>query len=196
MRAIQAARRPVRTIPAGTPLTGAAEAMAGEGLRAIIVVDGEGVPVGIVTERDLVVRGLARGLHRSAPVERVMTPELVTADASTSTRTVYRLLRDRRIRQIPVTQQGRIVAVVERDDLTDEAATEVLARLRNCPRCRGNWLRPVETDASTNFLCLNCRSCWAVTGGEFAPVESRRCAGCEDHNLCRPPLLDHGLGVT
>ena len=192
MRAITVARRAVRTVPAGTPLSDAAELMADEGLRALLVVDGDGRPVGIVTERDIVVRALARGRRPSAPVEVAMTTDLVTADATASTREVYRLLKERRIRQVPLVERGRLVAMVGRDDLADEGAAEILVRLRCCPHCGGQWLRPVETNASTNFLCLNCRSCWNVAGGAFVTVDSRSCPGCEDHNLCCPPLIDHG----
>jgi hypothetical protein len=45
-------------------------------------------------------------------------------------------------------------------------------------------IRQVPLVASTNFLCL---------GGAIAVVETRRCPGCPDHNLCRSPLIDHGL---
>ncbi len=167
--------------------------MAGEGPRAVVVVDEGGLPVGIVTERDGVVRGLARGRRPSSPVELVMTPDLVTAEASAPARSVFRLLRERGIRQVPLVERGRLVAILRREDLADEEAAETLSGLRRCPHCDGEWLRPVDTDAATNFLCLYCRSCWTVAGGVFAAVETRQCPGCPDHNLCCPPLIDHGV---
>jgi CBS-domain-containing membrane protein len=170
-----------------------AEIMAGEGLRALVVVDEDGLPVGIVTERDVVVRGLARGRHPSSPVELVMTPEVVTVEASAPSRTAFRLMRERRIRQVPLVQRGRMVAMLQEDDLAGERAAETLAALRRCPHCRREWLRPVDTATSTNFLCLYCRSCWTVAGGSFVAVERPQCVGCGEHNLCRPPLLDYGV---
>jgi CBS domain-containing protein len=193
VRALQAAKGPVRTVPAGSTLTDVAEVMADEGLRVLVVVDQDGLPVGIVTERDVVVRGLARGRRPSSPVEVVMTPEVVTAGASAPARTVFRLLQERRIRQVPLIEQGGMVAMLYRDDLGDERTAEILAGLRTCPHCAREWLRPVETGDSTNFLCLYCRSCWSVAGATLAPVETRRCRGCEEHNLCRPPLVDFGV---
>jgi CBS domain-containing protein len=196
VRAIQAARRPLRTVPAGSPLTDVAALMADEGLRAVVVVDEDGLPVGIVTERDLVVRAVARGQRASAPVDVVMTPGVITAEAASPARTVHRLLREHRIRQVPLVDRGRMIGVLERDDLVDESATEILASLRHCPHCGGEWLRPVETEASTNFLCLRCRSCWSITGGTFAAVESRSCSGCAEHNFCRQPLIDYGVDTS
>jgi len=177
MRAIESARQPPPTVPAGTPLHEVARLLASEGLRAVVVTDPEGGPVGIVTERDLVVRGLAWNLPSDTPVEAVMTSEIVTASPATPARFAYRLLRAHGIRQVPLVEAGRVVGIVDRDDLVDEARTEILADLRRCPRCRGEWLRPVSTKDATNFLCLLCRSCWHLTDGVFVQVETRTCPG-------------------
>lgn len=196
MRAIDIVKRPPRTVPVGTSLPEVARVLATEGLRAIVVVADDGTPVGIVTERDLVVRGLAWSVAGDRPVESVMTAELVTADPSASTRSVYRLLKAHGIRQVPLVQSGRVVGIVERDDLTDEMTTEVLAALGPCPRCQGQWLRPVSTAETTNFLCLGCRSCWHFERGAFVVVETRSCPGCPEHNSCRFPLIDYGVDLT
>jgi CBS domain-containing protein len=196
MRAIEACRRPPLTVPAGTPLHEVARLLASEGLRAVVVTDREGGPAGIVTERDLVVRGLAWNLSFETPVEAVMTSELVTASPSVPTRSAYRLLRAHGIRQVPLVEAGRVVGIVDRDDLVDEARTEVLADLRSCPRCQGEWLRPVSTMEATNFLCLLCRSCWHLTDGVFVQVETRTCPGCAEHNFCRFPLIDYGVDMA
>jgi len=161
-----------------------------------LVTDSEGGLAGIVTERDLVVRGLAWNLPSGTPVEAVMTSELVTASPSAPARFVYRLLRAHGICQVPLVDAGRVVGIVDRDDLVDEARTEVLADLCRCPRCQGEWLRPVSTMEATNFLCLRCRSCWHLTGGAFIQVETRACPGCTEHNFCRFPLIDYGVDTT
>jgi len=196
MRAIEAGRRPPPTVPAGTPLHEVARLLATEGLRAVVITDREGVPAGIVTERDLVVRALAWNLPSETPVEAVMTSDLVTASPSAPARFAYRLLRAHRIRQVPLVEASRVVGIVDRDDLVDEANAEVLAGLRRCPRCAGEWLRPVSTAEATNFLCLFCRRCWHITGGAFIQVEPRACPGCTEHNFCRFPLIDYGVDTT
>ena len=193
MRAIDAGRTTIRTVPVGTPLHEVAGLMATQGLRAVVVTECDGKPAGIVSERDLVVRGLSRDLPSTTPVEAVMTPELVTAEPSAPTRFVYRLLRAHGIRQVPLLEAGRVVGMVERGDLLDEATTEVLAEPRHCPRCQGDWLRPVSTAEATNFVCLGCRSCWHLAEGAFVAVEQRSCPGCPEHNFCRFPLIDYGV---
>lgn len=195
MRAIEVAKGPGPTVPAGTSLRQVAAVLAAGGLRAVVVLGRDGTPAGIVTERDLVVRGLAWKLDGDTPVEAVMTAELVTAEPSASTRSVYRLLNAHGIRQVPLVTAGRVVGIVDRGDLTDEMTTEVLAALGPCPRCQGQ-LRPVSTTDATNFLCLSCRSCWHYQRGTFVPVETRTCSGCPEHNFCRFPLIDHGVDLT
>lgn len=192
MRAIEAGRQTVRTVTVGTPLHEVAQLMAAEGLRAVVVTDGDGEPAGIVSERDLVVRGLAWNRPSDAPVEAVMTPELVTAQATAPIRSVHRLLRARRIRQVPLMDGGRIVGIVERADVGDEATLERLAGIGGCPHCGNDWLRPVATADATNLLCLACRACWQLHDGRLARVEPRSCSGCPEHNYCRFPLIDHG----
>jgi hypothetical protein len=167
--------------------------LADHGVRAVVVIDGDGSPAGIVTERDLVVRGLAWNLPPETPVDAVMTSELVTVEPTAPTRSVYRLLLANRIRQVPLVKSGRLVGIVARDDLADEAAAEMLAALGPCRHCGGQWLRPVSTAEATNFLCLWCRSCWHLARGTFVQVETRTCPGCPDHNFCRFPLIDYGV---
>lgn len=194
MRAIEAALRPLHTVMAGATVEEVAQLMAVEGLRAVVVERDDGGAAGIVSERDLVVRALARRLPPSTAVDAVMTPDPVTAEATGPLSAAYHLLREFGVRQIPLVDQGRVVAVLGLEDLADEMAAELLADRPHCPQCRGDWLSPVTTvDDETNFLCLQCRNCWHLAGGELARVDERTCAGCPDRNFCRFPALDHLL---
>lgn len=186
----------VETVLPGTSLLELSRLMASRGSRAVVVADPDGLPVGIVTDRDIVVRALAWDLPPDAPVDAVMTPEVVTAPVSAPARFVYRLLRAHGISQLPLIQNGRVVGLVSRDDLIDEANAEVIAELSRCPRCGGEWRRPVSTAEATNFLCMLCRTCWHLCDGRFVQVETRSCRGCPEHNFCRFPLIDYGVDIA
>jgi len=73
--------------------------------------------VGVVTDRDLVTRILAPGASSDLRVDGVMTrcPAAVEADAGIMT--AYRIMRDRRVRRVPVVDAGRLVGVVTFDAL-------------------------------------------------------------------------------
>lgn len=74
--------------------------------------------VGIVTERD-VLRALAVHAERtgSLPVSEVMTRELVTASPQDTIGEIMGLMTDRRIRHLPVLDEGRLVGIISIGDV-------------------------------------------------------------------------------
>jgi CBS domain-containing protein/uncharacterized protein (DUF2267 family) len=89
-----------------------------------IVVQHEGRIAGIVTDRDLAVRVLARGLDpRETSLNQVMTRDVVTLPPDASRTEAMQLMQTSRIRRIPLVEEGRVVGVVTFDDLlADESA--------------------------------------------------------------------------
>ena len=83
----------------------AAQAMAEEDVGTLPVVD-DGRLVGIVTDRDLALRGLADGLHGGAPVLRVMTPEVVICRPDDEIEDVLEIMAEQQIRRVPVCGTG------------------------------------------------------------------------------------------
>jgi len=84
---------------------------------AVLVVD-DGRPVGIVTDRDLVVRLLADGWTPSAPVRAVMTRELVVAQVEDDIDHAFFTMRRYGIRRLPIVDGGgTLVGMVALDDL-------------------------------------------------------------------------------
>ena len=80
--------------------------------------------VGIVTDRDLVVHGIARGLPLDGRVDAAMTLDVVSVDASTDVRDVVRLFGRHSFRRLPVTSHGRVAGMVSLDDLIVAFAEE------------------------------------------------------------------------
>jgi CBS domain-containing protein len=127
MRAIDAARGALIVAGPESSVQHAARLMNLHHVDAVVVTEG-GVPIGVVTERDLVVRGLANGLSSATPLEAVMTPHPVTVDATADAAEAYRLLRDRALHRLPVVAAGKVVAMLTLDDFVVEPPLE-LARL-------------------------------------------------------------------
>ena len=83
-RADQYAEEMVTTQP-GTSSRDVARQMRSESVGCVVVVEGSGAPIGLVTDRDLTRRVVAKGLDPDATrVEDVMTAPVVVADASES----------------------------------------------------------------------------------------------------------------
>lgn len=81
--------------------------------------DGENVPIGIVTDRDLVVEVLAQELSPDAvTVGDIMSYELVTAHDSDGIWSTLQKMRIKGVRRMPVVnQRGGLVGIVSLDDV-------------------------------------------------------------------------------
>ncbi len=90
--------------------------MARAGVGALPVVDDDRV-VGIVTDRDLVVRAMAHGLSPQAKVETVMSHAPATVDAETAVAVALLVMRSVQVRHLPVVSEGRLVGMISFDDL-------------------------------------------------------------------------------
>lgn len=89
--------------------------------------------VGIVTDRDIAVRGVAAGIEPDMPVHRIMTDQVATCSPDDDTETPLLLMAREQIRRMPVCDgRGRVVGIVALADLAEhdpnkKEVTEALA---------------------------------------------------------------------
>ena len=89
----------------------AAELMSDTQLGCLVVVDSE-APVGIVTERDIVRRVVAKKLPLGTKVSEVMSTSLITVDPDASLKEAARLMSSNKIRRLPVSKDNKLVGIV------------------------------------------------------------------------------------
>jgi CBS domain-containing protein len=83
-----------------------------------IVVQKHGNLFGIVTDRDIVVRCLARGGDcDETPLSEICSPEVTTLGPDDEVDRAVTLMRDRAIRRIPVVKNGKAVGILSLGDL-------------------------------------------------------------------------------
>jgi CBS domain-containing protein len=116
MKAVEGIRRSGVSIGPDQTMREAAELMERAGVGALAVVDGDHL-VGIVTDRDLVRRGLARRLDPAARVDSLMSSPAITIEADADLRTAYAIFRVNAVRRLAVTERGRFVGMLAIDDL-------------------------------------------------------------------------------
>ncbi|MFE6691789.1 CBS domain-containing protein [Streptomyces sp. NPDC057743] len=124
MRVRDVMRTPVVTVAPDATLREAARAMARHTVGYLVVAS-DGTVRGVVTDRDLAVRGL--GAERSAtapvrdvataPVRDVMTEQVHSVAPDDDVDAAYRTMRRASVRRLPVLDAGRLVGVVALDDL-------------------------------------------------------------------------------
>lgn len=112
-------RRPVATLPPDARCSEAAKLMRDENIGAVVVADADGRPLGLVTDRDLVVRVIAGGEDaETLRLRDVMSAEPIYRHRGRSIDQVIATMRDLAIRRIPIVDDdGRLRGVVTMDDL-------------------------------------------------------------------------------
>ena len=105
-----------RSVSPNDPIQNAARIMRDEDTGAVPVVDG-GRPVGIVTDRDIVIRAVADGGQLDRPVRDIVTSSIVAATPEMSTREAAELMSEHQIRRLPVVENDRLVGIVSIGDL-------------------------------------------------------------------------------
>ena len=120
--------RAVETIAPEATLEEAAARMKELDVGSLPVDDGERL-LGIVTDRDIAVRGVAAGEHpRAVPVREVMTPVVVSCQEDHDLRAAARVMEEQQIRRLPVLDgAGRLVGIVSLGDLAVRTGDEQLA---------------------------------------------------------------------
>ncbi|BDG35020.1 CBS domain-containing protein [Saccharococcus caldoxylosilyticus] len=100
---------------------------------AIPVVD-HGRLIGMITDRDLVVRGIAEKRPGSTQVTEVMSDQLITVTPDASVQEAAEQMARHQIRRLPVVENGRLVGIVSLGDLatnrySDESAGRALTEI-------------------------------------------------------------------
>jgi CBS domain-containing protein len=110
----------VVTVPSTASLMDASRAMADHDIGDVIVVD-DGNVSGIVTDRDIVVRAIAKGSEpKTTRVSDVLSGQVQTLGPDASIGDAVRLMTDGAIRRIPVVEGGRPIGIVSIGDLAVE----------------------------------------------------------------------------
>ena len=134
MKIVDATRGSAIGIEPDRTVTHAAELMEQAGVGALVVLEGEAV-IGMVTDRDLVRRALARRLPGDCRVDGVMTSPVVTVDADADVREAFALFGAHAVRRLPVISAGRFVGMFTIDDALVAVARDL-----------GDLVRPVTAE--------------------------------------------------
>ena len=144
----------------------------------IIVTGKQGKPLGIITERDLIIRVLAKSSRPSKlTAKQVMTSPLITVNPDETLSEVARRMSRLNIRRLGVMYKGNLVGVITSKDILAitpeliaiiqeqariqgetaiEEAPEYSPLAGHCDRC-GRWSDTLE-EVEGSFLCGECKA--------------------------------------
>jgi CBS domain-containing protein len=122
------------TLESSATLAEAAQIMDQRDIGNILVVEG-GSLTGILTDRDIAVRGVARGLDpSSATVGEVATTDITTVTPDQDVSKAIAVMREKAVRRVPVVEDGRPVGIVALGDLTEhKRSDDVLDDISDAP---------------------------------------------------------------
>ena len=104
------------TVPPGCTLEEAGRLLGNHRVGSLLVVDGDRL-VGIVTDRDITVRGVGEGLPYSTGVEEVMTADPVTIQGSADVFEAFTVFKTASARRLPVLEEKDLAGIISVDDL-------------------------------------------------------------------------------
>jgi CBS domain-containing protein len=105
-----------RTVTPDDTIQNAARIMRDEDTGAVPVVE-NGRPVGMVTDRDIVVRSVADGGQVNRSVRDIVTTGVVCVSPDMSTREANALMSEHQVRRLPVVENDQLVGIVSLGDL-------------------------------------------------------------------------------
>ncbi len=168
---------PVITVGESEKVDKVAQFMEMQRLGSIIVTDKKGRPVGIITERDLVTRVLAKNKLPSVILAKnIMTSPLITTSPDESLSNTARRMSRLNIRRLGVVYKGNLVGLISAKDIlaitpeliemiqeraliregNSEELPESLPMAGYCDSC-GQW-SSVMKEVEGEYLCENCYS--------------------------------------
>ena len=104
-----------RTLTLEDSAQAAGQLLARPEVRAVLVCDGEGALVGVITRKTLVVEVVAAGRDpRTTTVGGIAEEPLFTLEADLPLEEAFQVLEERDLERVPVTDSGRLVGVLSR----------------------------------------------------------------------------------
>jgi len=93
-----------------------------QGGMGSILVKKDGVPSGIITDRDFAIKVAAYGISMDSTVEKIATFPLQTIDSNDSILKAAKTMADKKIRKLAVTEEGKVVGIITSTDLVNQLA--------------------------------------------------------------------------
>ena len=124
MKVSEVMTRDVQTVRPDQPVQQAANFMLDADAGSIPVTEGERL-IGMITDRDIAVRGIAKGYGPDTPVRDLMTGDLVVIHIDDDVEDAATKMSNSQVRRLPVIDQDeRLCGIVSLGDLSRETDTE------------------------------------------------------------------------
>jgi CBS domain-containing protein len=106
------------TMDAKKSIADAAKRMKDREIGSVIIINAKRQAVGIVTERDIVRRAVAKGMGHNEPVSKIMSKSIFTTAPDTEVEMAAKMMVKNGIKRLPVIdRKGALVGIISDDDM-------------------------------------------------------------------------------
>lgn len=147
---------PVCTVKEVDNVTKIAKTMAKNNVGSVIVVDKKRNPLGMITEKDVVRRVAAKGLHpNKIKAEKIMSKPLRTVEPTLDVREAARRMNQLKVKRFAVMEAGKLVGIITGTDIVEitPALIDVMEEKSK--------IRPLAEPRETSALAGYCDQCGA-----------------------------------
>lgn len=154
--------RSVLSISPEATIVEAAERMTQKNVSCILVTDPAGQLLGIVSERDILNKVVAKTHKRKPLVGEVMTSPVISASPNLSIFEASRMMESKNIKRLPILQDGRLLGIVTLTNLTQALASygmwrsvdQIMMREIACIHKQATVAEAAIIMASRNISCM------------------------------------------
>jgi len=114
--------RKVKTVSSNATIMTALDIMRQNAISCVIVTDSK-TPVGVVTERDIIYRAIPKNLDlKKHKVTEIMSAPLITGEPDYDLERISMLMKDHKIRRLPIAKGKKVVGVITETDIVDQTS--------------------------------------------------------------------------
>lgn len=164
---------PVITVREGDTVTKVSKTMARRGIGSVVVVDKKRKPLGMITEKDVVRRVAAKGLHPNMiKAGKIMSKPLRTVEPTLDVREAARRMKQAKVKRFAVMEAGKLVGVVTGTDIVEitPALIDVMEEKSK--------IRPLTEPREASALAGYCDECGVWSDNLKSRDGSFLCADC------------------
>ncbi len=119
-------QRDVVTVRENTSATEIAGLMQQKSVGSVVVVDAENRPLGLITDRDLMIRVIVSGrTGDETPAVAIMSKPILTVGPDATLDEVIEFLQKNEIRRVPIVERERLIGILTLDDLLLRLTSEL-----------------------------------------------------------------------
>jgi CBS domain-containing protein len=114
--------RDVVTIEEEHTISDAVKAMEEHDISCLVITKGQ-KPLGMVTEKDMTRRAIAKNLNpKTTKISEIMSSPIISAPKTKSLSDVTRMFREFGFRRIPIMDNGKLVGIVTTTDISNQTS--------------------------------------------------------------------------